>query len=48
MMTLQPPDDALDIENEYSSVYQTMYAMAYIEQDDSEAYNAEELSLEVV
>ena len=52
MTTLQAPDaqpdEAIEIDNEYSSVYETMHATAYTEREDSKAYNAEELLLEVV
>ena len=48
MTTLPLPDDALELDNEYSAVYQSMVAMAYIEREDNKPYNAEELLLEVV
>ena len=48
MIIIQPPNDALDMDNEYDSVYQTMYAMPYVEREDNDVYTAEELLLEVV
>jgi hypothetical protein len=53
MANLQPldaqtPDDAIETDNEHSTAYQTVYAMAYIVREANEAYNAEELLLEVV
>ena len=45
---VQTPDDAIETDDEHSSAYQTAYATAYIEREANEAYNAEELLLEVV
>lgn len=43
-----PTDDAAEIENEYASVYKSMYAMAYIEREDNKVYKAEDFLIEVV
>lgn len=51
MTTIQPLDvQTLDtaIEIDAEQAYQTAYATPYIEREASEAYNAEELLLEVV
>jgi len=47
-MTVQPPDDEQTTNDEYVSVYETIYSMAYVELEDNTAYNLEELALEVV
>lgn len=51
MTTLQQSDvQALEtaVEIDTEQAYQTVYATPYIEREASEAYNAEELLLEVV
>ena len=48
LLDLQTPDDAIGIDDEHFSAHQAAYATAYIEREANEAYNAEELLLEVV
>jgi|AntAceMinimDraft_6_1070360.scaffolds.fasta_scaffold27234_2 hypothetical protein len=48
LLDLRTPDDAIGTDGEDSSAHQAVYATAYIEREANEAYNAEELLLEVV